>query len=146
MPLLIGGIVALVFGIITVVTGKLKLGDTRIVVGAPARIAGVILIMSFPLALLVGVLAALLFVVQAPGPAPTTRLPMWLDFVPLGALVLFVAIAFIVGCACSQPPEQVRPRLDRDRLKRAEGAPEEVRSVQSSDDRIQEQRRCFRDW
>jgi hypothetical protein len=137
--LLIGGIAALVFGIITVATGKLKLGNHKIVVGAPARVAGVILIASFPLALLIGVMAATLFVLQAGVPVSPVRIPTWLEFVPLGALLLFVLLAFIVGSTCSQPLEQVRPRSDRDSLQRQQEASEEVLPVQRpSDDRIRE--------
>jgi hypothetical protein len=137
MLLLIGGIAALVFGIITVATGKLKLSNTKIVVGAPARVAGVILIVSFPLAFLVGVLAAMLFVVQAGGPVNPTRIPMWLEFVPLGVFVLFVVIAFVVGFAYSQPLERARPRSERDDLQREEEGPPDVRPApRPPDDRI----------
>src|SRR5205823_841591 len=100
-----------------------------IVVGAPARVAGVILIASFPLALLIGVMAATLFVVQAGAPVTPIRFPMWLDFLPLGVFVLFVMLAFIVGSACSQPLERVLPRSDRDDLQREQDGSAEALPV-----------------
>jgi hypothetical protein len=137
--LLIPGIVALVFGIITVATGKLKLGNGKVVVGAPARVAGVILIASFPMALLIGLMAATLLVVQAGAPITPIRIPMWLDFLPLGVFVLFVMLAFIVGSACSQPLERVCPRSERDYLQREQEASEKVLPVQRPpEDRIRE--------
>ena len=79
--LLIAEIASLVFGIITVATGKFTLSRNKVCYGAPARVVGVLLMLPLPVALLVSIAVVAMFVarggVVGPGPAlagePGTR-------------------------------------------------------------------------
>ena len=51
MDLLLG-VLLIAFGVITLVKGELKLSDSKISRGGPARLAGVLLILALPIAFL----------------------------------------------------------------------------------------------
>lgn len=90
-----------IFGIVTLVKGKLTLSEDRIVEGIAARIVGVICLLPFPVAMVATVLY-MLFSGQGgsdmyrPDPTPF--------YIHLGSAILCAAGAFAVGIAFGKPP------------------------------------------
>lgn len=109
MLVLIGEIAALVYGIVAVATGRLSLSAKKEARGVPARVAGVLLILPLPLALLTGVVIGTVMAAQG-RPIGIGNVPIWIGLVELGIFLVFVIAAFVVAGVNAQPIEKRRPR------------------------------------
>ena len=101
----------LVAGLIAVVTGKFKLTKRRLVVGAPARIAGLVLMLPLPLALAMAFVIAL----TEAGPGRRFDAAQWqgtLTLVELGLIAVCVLLGFGIVLAAPSSVPRDAPRLD----------------------------------
>jgi hypothetical protein len=113
MLCLIAEIISLVFGIIAVATGKLTMSKTKIVRGAPARVAGIFLILPLPLALVAGVVIAARFVAEGKV-FDRANLPGWVLAVEPAIFGVCFAIAMIIAIANAGPLQPKPPRYEED--------------------------------
>ncbi len=104
----------LIFGIIALVTGKIKFSPKRIATGAAARIAGVMLILPMPLALAAGAFIGLLQASQGK-PLNLDQLKFKVAIVEIGIVVACPLLAIIIGAIAARPPE-ARDRKRKPRL------------------------------
>jgi hypothetical protein len=99
--LLIAEIAMLVLGIITVATGKLSISAGKECRGAPARVAGVLMILQLPVAIVVVV--GLMMVLAAHGRIDPTNPPGWFVLLELGIFLVFIITAFVIAGVNAQP-------------------------------------------
>lgn len=95
MDLLIAAVL-FVFGAITMVKGELKLSKSKISRGGPARIAGLLLILALPIALLVstGVATVMAFTGRPLGVGDS---PKWVRLLPHAVMVFVAVLALVVA-------------------------------------------------
>ena len=92
MDLLLGALL-IVFGLVTLVKGELRLSSSRISRGSPARLAGVLLILALPIAFLAQLANSAMAAAGSPLLNPATSGVMTYVILMIVALVAFM-IAF----------------------------------------------------
>jgi hypothetical protein len=113
MGCLIAEIASLVFGIITLATGKFTLSRNKVVYGAPARVVGVLLILILPVALGIAFMIGIMLAAQGRLVDPRNP-PTALFLVEPIVFVLFFGAAMIVALANARPPRPKRLRPDEE--------------------------------
>src|SRR6266446_5537184 len=95
MGTVLGGLLIL-FGIITLVKGELRFSRSRISRGTPARIAGILLILALPIAILAGAIAPV--VMELSGHPPDVHNPP-IDMLALPLVIIpaVVVVALFVS-------------------------------------------------
>jgi hypothetical protein len=102
---------ALIFGVIAVTRGEFSLTRNKVVRGVPARVVGILLILVLPVALLIGIGAA---VFLAAHDLDEDRLPRWVYLADLGVFGVLFAAALIVALVNAGPRDQPRRRWEED--------------------------------
>jgi hypothetical protein len=98
-----------VFGIVVLVTGKVNVTGTKVARGAPARIAGVILLLPFPLSLMVGILIGV--IMGASGKIPDQQSLLTIGaIVEFGIIFLCFAAAMLVAGLSAVPKDEFARR------------------------------------
>jgi hypothetical protein len=101
-----------IFGILALVKGKMTLSKNKVVVGAPARLLGLLALMPLPVAFGVGLLYAL-----SEGPVNAGRVAddnkLALAAVEGGIVVLFAVLVFGIGAAVGITPQEAERRERR---------------------------------
>lgn len=95
----------LIFGIIALVTGKMKLSRDKVVQGPMARFLGAVGIVPLPLAMVVGFLIGFANA-PAPGQPMKPEVTMIAAGVEAAIVLVAAAIVFGVGFAIGQPEQQ----------------------------------------
>ncbi len=103
MIFLIAWLLLAIFGIQALVSGKVSLSKTRIITGKSAKIMGIIALMPFPVAFVLGFSLGFYWGATRPG----QEMPLVLPFlVNVGALVLVgIGIAIVASRAPKSDPE-----------------------------------------
>jgi hypothetical protein len=103
-----------IFGIMMLITGKMKLSAGRVVEGTPARLLGLLALVPLPLALVVGAIYTATVVMQGPNPGAfdlgnrdTIIITVIEAVITLGTLAAVLGIGYAVGKA----PVDKRQRL-----------------------------------
>jgi hypothetical protein len=106
---LIAEIAMLIFGIIALATGKIKLSRNVVVRGPMARVIGLVLMAPIPLSLAVGLAIGTAFVIKG---KTVTEVPWGIRLIePVIALICGV-VALVMGRAFKSPPAPKRRRPD----------------------------------
>jgi hypothetical protein len=119
MLCLIAQIATFIFGLVVTITGKMSWSRTRITRGAPARVAGVLLMMPLPVSFLIGILVGLALVAQGRMVVGPDDVPRWLLFMEPAIYGIFVIAALWVAGANAREegqtwvPDQYDPRARR---------------------------------
>jgi hypothetical protein len=113
MGCLIGEIAALIFGIISLVTGKFTLSRNKVVRGAPARVVGLLLVLILPVALGLAVVVAAMLMAQGRLPDPAHP-PVIIYAVEPVVFVIFFSAAIIVAAIYGGPPQPVYIRFEEE--------------------------------
>src|SRR5687767_10065211 len=101
-------IALLLMGLYALVTGKLTLGNQRVVYGAPARVLGVVGLLPVPLTICGSVVLSVLLACE--GRDPLDPALDWMFIVVEAASVVFcLVVVYSVGAAVAGPP----PSRDR---------------------------------
>jgi hypothetical protein len=107
----------LIFGIIMMITGKMKVSAGRVVEGTPARLIGFLALLPLPLCFAVGLIYGVYVGLNNPNPnnfnfggAETWALTGIEAAITLGDLALVLIIGFVLG----KPPLDKRKRLVED--------------------------------
>ncbi len=134
-------ILMLVFGIVTMITGKFTLTRSKIVRGTPARIVAGIMLLPLPLALVVGV-PIVATILAKRGDEDKARLIGTIVEASI-VLICFIAAMTTAAIYAGPPPKKRRPRRDEEdeEYKREEDdrpRPPARRVRRPPDDRIQE--------
>jgi protein-S-isoprenylcysteine O-methyltransferase Ste14 len=125
-----------VAGIVALVTGKFNVTGTKVARGAPARIAGIILLLPFPLSLMIGILVGIVMASSGKLPDQSTLLTVG-AIVEFGVIaVCFTAALLIAGMNAVPKDELRRPNPFAEDEDYAKEQPR--RSFRQPDDRIQE--------
>src|SRR5690349_8225720 len=95
-------IAMLVWGIIALVKGKLKISKTKEVRGAKARLLGVVLVLPLPLAMMAGFVIG--FTAARNGAVNMDSLKWTLIGVEAGIVLTCLALAVVGGMVMGQPP------------------------------------------
>ena len=132
---------ALIMGIVMLIRGEVKLTRRGVRRGPGIRIAGVILMVPFPLAVGIGLCYTLYRTSQ--GKQPDPAMPGWMALVELALSVICVVLACIVAAAFS---ERCRPRRKRydDDLDWDDEQPRRRRLREFDDDGYEEDSRSSR--
>lgn len=102
-----------VLGIVTLVRGRFDFSPTKVAQGAPAYIAGVILLLPFPLALGVGLIIGIVFATRGRFLVPEDQL--WLGLVEVGISLGCLGLALLICLLNAKNPyDRKRARRDRD--------------------------------
>jgi hypothetical protein len=132
-----------VAGIVALVTGKMNVSRTKVARGVPARLAGVVLMLPFPLALVIGIIALVLM--SSGGQPPNANSFQTVDIaITLGSIVFCFVVAMLIAGLNAVPKDDLAGRPGREEEDYAdEGArpsPRERsdRIRRGPDDRIQE--------
>jgi WD40 repeat protein len=98
-------VVLLVYGVIAIVQGKFTVGTNRVLTGALARVAGLLLVLPLPVMLLVGVFAA---AARAQGAIRMSAddLAMKLLYAEVGAVGVCVVLAALLALVAARPTDQ----------------------------------------
>ena len=113
MGCLIAEIASLIFGIITLATGKFRLSRNKVVYGTPARVVGLLLVLILPCALGLAIFVAAILVAQGQLPDPLKPPPILLAVEPITFIVIFTA-AMIVAFVNAGRPVERRQYQDED--------------------------------
>jgi len=106
----IAEIASLVFGIITLATGKFRLTRNKVVYGAPARIVGGLLVAPLPVALAVGMLYGIVIVAgKGGGQTDILHPPTAMVIAEVMIFLVFFSAAMIVAMVNAGPPKR-KPR------------------------------------
>ena len=95
MDFLIGALLIL-FGIFTLMKGELKLSDSKISRGKPARIAGMLMILALPIAFLVSMVVPSVMVL-AGRPVNVEDPSTWERFLPIIVMLVVALVALVVA-------------------------------------------------
>jgi hypothetical protein len=150
----IAELICLVFGIVVLATGKIKLTGSRIVKGVPARIIGVLLLLPLVLgtggAAIYGAMVSFQAAQANPGNPPDTaalakqlETPVLIINIVGGGIPLVAA--FILALVNAKPGEKPRPKreedefdeTDEDRPRRRRRADDVDKDDAPPDDRIE---------
>lgn len=102
-----------ILGIVTLVRGRFDFSPTKVAEGAPAYVAGVILLLPFPLAIGTVVIIGILMAARGRLPMPEDQL--WLGFVEIGvSLACLGAALLICYLNAGNPYDRRRSRRGRD--------------------------------
>ncbi len=127
-------IVMFVLGIVTLVTGTINVSRKKVARGAPARIAGVILLLPFPLSLILGIVVGLAMGASGNVPQGGSLLALGVAL-ELGPIILcFIGAMLVAGLNAVPKDEPARRRRPDD-----EGDYEDEdagRAYRKPDDRI----------
>lgn len=96
-----------VIGLVLLITGKVKVSSRREIRGWPARIMGILLMLSVPLSYLVVIIVAAVMIVGGSGAAELERglmLPMLDIFTVIGTAVLVAILGNALGTKPAPPP------------------------------------------
>lgn len=98
-------VVLLVYGVIAIVQGKFTVGSNRVLTGALARLAGVLLVLPLPAMLLVNVFAR---AARAQGAIRMSAddLTMKLLYAEAGAIGVCVVLAALLALVAGRPPDR----------------------------------------
>jgi hypothetical protein len=113
MGCLIAEIASLIFGIITLATGKFRLTRTKAVYGTPPRVVGLLLVLILPCALGLAIAVAAVLVAMGELRDPLHPPAVLYAVEPITFLVFFTA-AMIVAFANAGEPARRRPYPDED--------------------------------
>lgn len=102
-----------ILGIVTLVRGRFDFSPTKVAQGAPAYIAGVILLLPFPLAFGVGLIIGIVFATQGRFLVPEDQI--WLGLVEVGISLGCLGLALLICLLnATNPYDRKRARRDAD--------------------------------
>jgi hypothetical protein len=96
----------LVFGIVTLVKGRITLSGAKVVTGAPAYVIGGLLTATLPMALVIGVGLGFFVGMQAAAqhrPMPPLEGAIWVD---IGVVLLMGLICVVIAMGSAKLPEE----------------------------------------
>jgi hypothetical protein len=104
----------LIFGIVTLITGKFSLSRTKVIQGGVARIVGGIMVLPLPLAFGAGVIIGV--AMGASGKAPDIdKIRLVATIMEASIVVICFVVAMIIAAVnAGPPPKPRRPRRGRD--------------------------------
>ncbi len=98
--LLVFEIALTVYGIVIVVRNRYKVGKTAEVTGTPARVIGIVMLATLPMALVVGFIAGAAYVVIT-GHPPKEML--WFALGDVGVIIFVLVLVTILSSVYKQP-------------------------------------------
>jgi hypothetical protein len=117
MACLIVEVCLLILGIITLVKGQINVSKDKMIVGAPARWIGAILLLPLPVAFLVGFFWAMMIVAQGRNPDPKEMQPA-AAIIEIGIFGVCMLAVFLIATASEKvpvvKPEKRRARVEED--------------------------------
>ena len=99
-----------IFGIVTLVKGRISLTRNKVVSGTPAYAIGILLTATLPIVIVFGFCLGLYLGMQAAshGRAPPTAMDfIWVD---AAVVLIMAALAVIIAVASGKPPRDESPR------------------------------------
>jgi hypothetical protein len=92
-----------VCGIVTLVKGEVKLSAMRTSRGTPARLAGILMVLALPTALLVSLITSM-GMVLAGHPVNVEDRSVWRIMLPVAIMCVMAVLAFVVASKGSSTP------------------------------------------
>lgn len=139
-----------IFGLIALIRGKMTISKTKVVVGAPARLIGLLALVPIPLTLGVGMLIGIAKVAEGGNPEKIAEDNRGLLMgVEIGIVIVTAILVFGLGAALGVSPSEVERRERAGRYDDEEGEYEEddrprrrrYRDEEGEDDRDDRPRR-----